>query len=285
MIIDRLYREVESKGMVCVGLDSRLEYIPVEIKEKYTDASEIIFQYNKLIIDSTLDIVAIYKPQIAFYEAYGIQGLAAYKRTLEYIRHVGSLSIGDVKRGDISSTAEMYGKAHFEGDFEADFITLNPYMGFDSITPYLPYLEKGNKGLFVLLRTSNPGARDIEYLKADGKKIYIHVGDKLAEMGKDFIGECGYSSLGAVVGGTHTEEASEIRERYQDMFFLIPGYGAQGATGKDTRLYLRDGNGGVVNSSRGIITAYSKHSDGWERFGDYIRQAVLDMRGDIGFEG
>lgn len=285
MIIDRLFKEVESKGMVCIGLDSRLEYIPEELKMKHQDTGEIVFQYNKLIIDSSHDIAAIYKPQIAFYEAYGLQGLTAYKRTLEYIRHVGSLSIGDVKRGDISSTAEMYGKAHFEGDFEADFITLNPYMGFDSITPYLPYLENGKKGLFVLLRTSNPGARDIEYLEADGKKIYLHVGDKLAEMGKDYIGECGYSSLGAVVGGTHTDEASEIRERYQDMFFLIPGYGAQGATGKDAKLYLKDGNGGVVNSSRGIITAHAKQHDGWERFGDYIRQAVLDMREDIGFEG
>lgn len=285
MIIDRLFKEVESKGMVCVGLDSRLEYIPEELKRKYQDTDEIVFQYNRMIIDSTHDITAIYKPQIAFYEAYGLRGLTAYKRTLEYLRHIGSLSIGDVKRGDISSTAEMYGKAHFEGDFEADFITLNPYMGFDSITPYLPYLESGKKGLFVLLRTSNPGARDIEYLEADGKKIYLHVGDRLAEMAKDYIGKCGYSSLGAVVGGTHTDEAIEIRERYQDVFFLIPGYGAQGATGKDARLYLEDGNGGVVNSSRGIITAYAKHSDGWEHFGDYTRQAVLDMREDIGFEG
>lgn len=285
MIIDRLFKEVESKGMVCVGLDSRLEYIPEELKREHQDIGEVIFQYNKLIVDHTLDIAAIYKPQIAFYEAYGIKGLTAYKRTLEYIRHSGALSIGDIKRGDISSTAEMYGKAHFEGDFEADFITLNPYMGFDSITPYLPYLEKGNKGLFVLLRTSNPGAKDIEYLEADGKKLYLHVGDKLAEMGKDYIGKCGYSSLGAVVGGTHTDEASEIRERYQKMFFLIPGYGAQGATGEDARIYLKNGNGGVVNSSRGIITAYARHRDGWERFGDYIRQAVLEMREDIGFEG
>lgn len=285
MIIDRLFKEVESKGMVCVGLDSRLEYIPEELKRKYQDTDEIVFQYNRMIIDSTHDITAIYKLQIAFYEAYGLRGLTAYKRTLEYLRHKGSLSIGDVKRGDISSTAEMYGKAHFEGDFEADFITLNPYMGFDSITPYLPYLESGKKGLFVLLRTSNSGARDIEYLEADGKKIYLHVGDKLAEIGKDYIGKCGYSSLGAVVGGTHTDEGIEIRERYQDVFFLIPGYGAQGATGKDARLYLKDGNGGVVNSSRGIITAYAKRSDGWERFGDYTRQAVLDMREDIGFEG
>lgn len=285
MIIDKLYKEVEDKGMVCVGLDSRLEYIPMELKNKYQDPGDVIFQYNKLIIDSTLDVVSVYKPQIAFYEAYGIQGLTAYKRTLEYIRHTGALSIGDVKRGDISSTAEMYGKAHFEGDFEADFITINPYMGFDSITPYLPHLETGKKGLFVLLRTSNPGAKDIEYLEAGGKKIYLHIGDKLAEMGKDYIGKCGYSALGAVVGGTHTDEATEIRDRYPETFFLIPGYGAQGATGMDVRLYLKEGNGGVVNSSRGIITAYAKQQDGWERFGHYIREAVLSMREDIGFEG
>ena len=196
-----------------------------------------------------------------------------------------SLSIGDVKRGDISATASMYAKAHFEGDFETDFITLNPYMGFDSITPYLPYLESGEKGVFVLLRTSNPGAKDIEYLDVNGEKLYYHIGDKLEEMGRDYLGKCGYSSLGAVVGGTHTDEANEIRGRYKSMYFLIPGYGAQGAKGEDVSLYLNDGNGGVVNSSRGIIKAYMKHGDGEEKFDEYTRNAVLSMREDIGYEG
>ena len=145
MIIDKLYDEVENKGNVCVGLDTHLDYIPDEMKERYQDIDEIIFQFNKRIIDKTIGIVPIYKLQIAYYEAYGINGLIGYKKTLEYIKSNNSLSIGDIKRGDISSTAEMYGKAHFEGDFQVDFITLNPYMGFDSITPYLKYIESGRK--------------------------------------------------------------------------------------------------------------------------------------------
>ena len=139
MIIDRLFDEVKKKGNVCVGLDTHLDYIPQGMKDKYSDINELIFQFNKRIIDCTHDIVAIYKLQIAYYEAYGIEGLLAYKRTAEYLKSIDALSIGDVKRGDISATASMYAKAHFEGDFETDFITLNPYMGFDSITPYLPF--------------------------------------------------------------------------------------------------------------------------------------------------
>lgn len=281
MIIDKLYNAVRDKGIVCVGLDTRLDYIPQEMKDKYQDIEDIIFEFNKRIIDSTSDLVAIYKLQIAFYEAYGIKGMMAYKKTMEYLKSNDLLSIGDVKRGDIASTAEMYARAHLEGEFEADFITLNPYMGFDSITPYLKYLETGKKGLFVLLRTSNPGAKDIEYLEANNKKIYDHVGDKLEEMGSKYIGSCGYSSLGAVVGGTHIDEGIEIRERYKNMFFLIPGYGAQGGKGNDAAIYLKDANGGIVNSSRGIITAYKKFVDGSEKFEEYTRQAVLSMREDI----
>lgn len=282
LIIDRLFKEVEDKGIVCVGLDTSLDYIPEKIKVKHQDINDIIFEFNKRIIDCTRDVAAIYKLQIAYYEAYGIKGLMAYKRTMEYLKDNGLLSIGDVKRGDISSTAEMYAKAHLEGEFEADFITLSPYMGFDSISPYLKYLESGEKGLFVLLRTSNPGAKDIEYLEADNKRIYYHVGDRLEELGSKFIGSCGYSSLGAVVGGTHVDEAIEIRERYKKMFFLIPGYGAQGGKGNEAALYLREGNGGVVNSSRGIITAYKNNLDGNENFEGYTRKAVLSMKEDIG---
>ena len=285
MIIDRLYDEVEKKGNVCIGLDTHMDYIPQEMNEEFKDTEEVIFQFNKRIIDCTQDITAIYKLQIAYYESYGIDGLKAYKRTLQYIRSLGGLSIGDVKRGDIAATADMYAKAHFQGDFETDFITINPYMGFDSITPYLKYLDDGKKGIFVLLRTSNPGAKDIEYLNVDGQALYYHIGDKLEEMGKEYIGKSGYSLIGAVVGGTHRDEAFEIRERYKHMYFLIPGYGAQGARGEDVDLYLTDKNGGVVNSSRAIIKAYSKYEDGYENFDKYIRQAVLSMREDIGYEG
>lgn len=284
MIIDKLYKEVNNKGMVCLGLDTHLDYIPKEIKYKYNNVEDQIFQFNKKIIDCTMDITAIYKLQIAYYEAYGISGLIAYKKTMEYLKSLNLLSIGDIKRGDISATADMYAKAHFEGDFETDFITINPYMGFDSITPYLKYLESGEKGIFVLLRTSNPGAKDIEYLDVNGEALYYHIGDKLAEIGKKYIGESGYSSLGAVVGGTHTDEGKEIRERYKNMYFLIPGYGAQGGSGQDAALYLNYGNGGVVNSSRGIITAYKNQIDGYEKFEYFTRKAVLSMREDIGFE-
>lgn len=284
MIIDRLYDEVKRKGNVCVGLDTHMDYIPENMKEKYQDIEEIIFQFNKRIIDCTHDITAVYKLQIAYYESYGIPGLVAYMRTLKYLKSINALSIGDIKRGDIASTADMYAKAHFEGDFETDFITLNPYMGFDSITPYFKYLDKGNKGIFVLLRTSNPGAKDIEYLDVNGKSLYYYVGDKLQELGSKYIGNSGYSLIGAVVGGTHTDEAIEIREKYKNMYFLIPGYGAQGARGKDVNLYLNNGNGGIVNSSRGIITAYKKHENGANELDKYTRDAVLNMREDIGFE-
>ena len=167
--------------------------------------------------------------------------------------------IADIKRGDIAKTAEMYAMGHFTGDFESDFVTLAPYMGLDSISPYLPYAEKQGKGMFVLCRTSNGGAKDFEYEKlADGRHVYDLVGDKLNALGKDYMGEHGYSSIGLVIGGTHIEEATEIRAKYQDSFFLIPGYGAQGGKAEDIAQYLTKGNGGVVNSSRGILLAYKK---------------------------
>ena len=281
MIVDRLYEAVQEKGFVCVGLDSHLDYIPNYIKQKHEKISDVIFEYNKTIIDATSDIVAIYKPQIAYYEANGLEGLIAYQRTLRYLKEKGLLSIGDVKRGDIASTAKEYAKAHFKGEFEADFITLNPYMGMDSITPYLDYLKTGEKGVFVLLRTSNEGAKDIECLDYNGEALYFKVGDELKKFADELTSECGYSPLGFVVGATHSEEAKKIRERYKNIFFLLPGYGAQGAKAEDIRTYLNDFNGGVVNSSRGIIKYYQKFEDGEERFAHYTREAVLNMRKDI----
>lgn len=281
MIIDKLYEAVKEKGFVCVGLDSHLDYIPNYIKQKHEKISDVIFEYNKTIIDATSDIVAIYKPQIAYYEANGLEGLIAYQRTLRYLKEKGLLSIGDVKRSDIASTAKEYAKAHFKGEFEADFITLNPYMGMDSITPYLDYLKTGEKGVFVLLRTSNEGAKDIECLEYQDEPLYFKVGDELKKFADELTSECGYSPLGYVVGATHSEEAKKIRERYKNIFFLLPGYGAQGAKAEDIRTYLNDFNGGVVNSSRGIIKYYQKFEDGEERFAHYTREAVLNMRKDI----
>ncbi|MEB3059274.1 orotidine-5'-phosphate decarboxylase [Parvimonas sp. D9] len=281
MIVDRLYEAVKEKGFVCIGLDSHLDYIPNYIKQKHEKISDVIFEYNKTIIDATSDIVAIYKPQIAYYEANGLEGLIAYQRTLRYLKEKGLLSIGDVKRGDIASTAKEYAKAHFKGEFEADFITLNPYMGMDSITPYLDYFKTGEKGVFVLLRTSNEGAKDIECLDYNGEALYFKVGDELKKFADELTSECGYSPLGFVVGATHSEEAKKIRERYKNIFFLLPGYGAQGAKAEDIRTYLNDFNGGVVNSSRGIIKYYQKFEDGEEKFAHYTREAVLNMRKDI----
>lgn len=279
MIIDKLYKRVEERSFVCVGLDTAFEYLPDYLKNKGVE--EGIYLFNKEIIDNTFDLVACYKLQIAYYEAMGIDGMKAYAKTLEYLRKKDLITIGDVKRGDIKATAKMYGKAHFESEFEVDFITLSPYMGYDSIEPYLPYLESGEKGVFVLLRTSNPGSKDIEYLEHKGRPLYYTIGDHLNEMGKDFLGECGFSSLGMVTGGTHTEEAKEIRNAYKDSFFLIPGYGAQGGKPEDIRNYMIDFNGGIVNSSRGIIKNFKNYEDGDKKIGAYARLAVKNMRKDI----
>lgn len=281
MIIDRLFDEVNKKGFVCLGLDTHIDYITCSIKDKYDNIEDKMFYFNKAIIDATKDVVSIFKLQIAYYESNGIAGLKAYKRTLKYLKEQGILSIGDIKRSDIVQTAKEYAKAHFEGDFETDFITINPYMGMDSIEPYLQYLESGQKGIFVLLRTSNEGARDVECLMHNNEEVYFYIGDKLQNLAKKYIGRCGYSSLSLVVGATHSDEAEKIRDRYSNQFFLLPGYGAQGAKSSDIRKYLRDFNGGVVNSSRGIITNWKKFEDGDTNFANYARMAVLDMKRDI----
>ncbi len=258
--MDKLYEAVAARGPVCVGLDTDFSYLPEGFAKAELTAGENIVRFNKAVVDATKDVAGCFKVQIAYYESLGLDGIRAYKETLDYVKAAGMPVIADIKRGDIAKTAEMYAKAHFEGDFEADFITLAPYMGLDSIRPYLPYVTGAGKGLFVLVRTSNPGAKDFEYEKlADGRHVYDLVGDKLHELGGECMGEKGYSSLGLVIGGTHIEEAAEIRARYEDSFFLIPGYGAQGGTADDIARYLdKHSNGGVVNSSRAVLLAYKK---------------------------
>ena len=263
VMVSKLIEKIQkTKAPICVGLDPMLGYIPEHVKEKafaefgetLEGAAEAIWQFNCAIVDATADLIPAVKPQIAMYEQFGIEGLKAYDRTVKYCQQKGLIVIGDIKRGDIAKTAEMYAMGHFTGDFEADFVTLAPYMGLDSISPYLPYAEKQGKGMFVLCRTSNGGAKDFEYEKlADGRHVYDLVGDKLNALGKDYMGEHGYSSIGLVIGGTHIEEATEIRAKYQDSFFLIPGYGAQGGKAEDIAQYLTK-----VNSSRGILLAYKK---------------------------
>ena len=281
MVIDKLYDSVKKRGHVCLGLDTSLDYIPKGFLNKFQSEDEAIFNFNKEIIDATYDEVACFKVQIAYYEAYGIKGLLAYKKTLKYIKSKGVLVIADIKRGDIANTAKMYAKAHFEGDFESDFITLSPYMGMDSIEPYLSYVKNNEKGIFVLVRTSNKGAEDLQYLSSDERRVYNIMGEKLHKVGQDYLGECGYSSVGGVVGCTHIEEGIELRKKLKNMFFLIPGYGAQGGRAEDVALYLKEGNGGVVNSSRGILLAYRKHENGGESFEKYAREEVLRMKVEI----
>ena len=279
-IIDRLYQEVREKGFVCVGLDTSMDYLPASYKEGKT-ISQALVDFNKEIINATADITAIYKLQIAYYESYGIEGMMAYRDTLAYLREKKLLSIGDVKRSDIAASASQYAKAHFEGDFETDFITLNPYMGMDSISPYLPYIESGKKGVFVLLRTSNPGASDFETLSVDGKELFYQIGDKIKALNENYLGESGYGPIGLVVGATHTEEVEEIRKRYDKEFFLIPGFGAQGADSLNVYKLLNDKNGGVVNNSRGVLKAYLNYEDGNDNVGKYARLAVEKTLKDI----
>lgn len=282
MIIDKLFDLVEKQGHVCLGLDTDISYIPHEFASKFTSIGEKLFNFNKEIIDNTLDVVACYKVQIAYYEAYGIEGMKAYSDTLKYIKSKGAISIADIKRGDISKTAEMYAKAHFQGDFEADFITVNPYMGLDSIEPYLPYVENQEKGIFVLIRTSNKGAKDIEYVEtSDNSRVYKVVGEKIQNLGHRYVGNCGYSCLGGVMGCTHKEEGIEMRKALNKTYFLIPGYGAQGGGAKDVVNYLTKGNGGVVNSSRGLLLAYKKYENGAENFAECTRKEAIIMRDDI----
>lgn len=281
MIIDKLYEAVENKGHVCIGLDTSIDYIPNEFMKKHVNEYEALFEFNRKIIDATEDIASCYKVQIAYYEALGISGLEVYKRTLKYLREKGAITICDIKRSDISSTARMYAKAHYEGDFEGDFITLNPYMGLDSIEEYLSYVKHKEKGLFLLLKTSNKGSYDIQMQKLEnGKKVYEHVGDIFSELANEYKGNCKFSSIGFVVGCTNTEEGIEIRERYKNSFFLIPGYGAQGGKAEDVRKLLINNNGGVVNSSRGILLAYKKYEDNMN-FDVYARKEAIKMREEI----
>ena len=210
--MDKLYDAVAARGPVCVGLDTDISYLPEDFVDSAKTAGENIVAFNKAIIQATKAVAGCFKVQIAYYESLGMDGMKAYADTLAAVRAAGVPVIADIKRGDIAKTAEMYAKAHFEGDFEADFITLAPYMGLDSIQPYMPYMQQKGKGVFVLVRTSNPGAKDFEYEKlADGRHVYDMVGDKLNELGKQAMGESGYSSVGLVIGGTHIEEAAEIR--------------------------------------------------------------------------
>ena len=263
LVIDRLARAAAEKGAVCVGLDTTEHLIPPRVLGA-SSVPEAIYRYNCAIIDATGSFCACYKLQIACYEAWGRAGLEAYAKTLAEVRARGGLAIADIKRGDIADTAALYARAHFSGDFEADLVTLNPYMGMDSLAPWFLEAQKRNKGAFVLLRTSNKGFADFEGRRtADGRRVYDLVGERLLALAAEKHGERGFGIFGAVVGAeakdeAGREEARAMRWRYGPLFFLIPGYGTQGGGAADARLLLNaDGSGGVVNASRSILGAWS----------------------------
>ncbi|MDR0502404.1 MAG: orotidine-5'-phosphate decarboxylase [Treponema sp.] len=269
--VDLLYDAVKAKGHVCIGLDTCAGYVPERERRKAQNDAQAVLAFNKAVIDATYDAAACYKVQIAYYEEMGLAGLGTYSETLKYIRSKGSLVIADIKRGDIADTALRYANAHFSGDFEADFVTLSPYMGMDSIEPWLSKAVSCGKGAFVLVRTSNPGRKDFQLLKTSPQSAYLYeaVGEKLSELAKQNKGKCGYGIFGAVTGCAERDEALRIRQQYPELFFLIPGYGAQGGGAKDAVSLLRNGNGGVVNASRSIITA-------WQNAQNYTEQAIKD---------
>jgi orotidine-5'-phosphate decarboxylase len=285
--VDLLVEAVASRGHVCVGLDTAADYVPPFDRRKAPNDAAAVLAFNKALVDVTFDTAACYKVQIAYYEEMGTAGLSVYSETLKYIRKKGCLVIADIKRGDIADTARRYAKAHFSGDFEADFVTLSPYMGMDSVQPWLSEAETRGKGAFVLMRTSNPGMRDFEYLElAGGKRLYNAVGDKLAELAGQRGGNNGYGLFGAVTGCTEREEAAEIRKNYPNLFFLIPGYGAQGGGAQDAALLLQNGNGGVVNASRSIITSWQKENTSPQDADNALaaeeaRRAAIKMRDEI----
>lgn len=306
MIIDKLIDKILNLGNpTVVGLDPRLSYIPEFIMDEALKehgpttaaAAQAIFRFNQMIVDSIHDIIPAVKPQIAMYEQFGADGIKAYTDTISYCKQKGLIVIGDIKRGDIASTAEAYSDGHIGKveigekkvtSFKEDFITLNPYMGTDSIEPFLSNCEKYEKGLFVLVKTSNPSSSDFQDLKVDGtdKTLYEVVGDKVSKWGKNLIGSHGFSEVGAVVGATFAEQAESLRKRMPHTFFLVPGYGAQGAKAKELAgCFNEKGIGAIVNSSRGIIAAHQmgaykgKYSD--QEFYKACREATIDMREDL----
>lgn len=274
--MERLRDSCAQKGPLCVGLDTDPSYLPPEVLRLYDSPAEAVLSYNKALIHELSPCAGTFKVQIAYYEALGLAGLKTYAETLKILRAQNIPFIADIKRGDIADTASAYARAHFEGDFEADIITLNPYMGFDTLEPFINYLEKNGKAAFVLLRTSNQGMKDIENLalsNAEAQKISHVFTDSAIESDARVLDAVGaglkriaqrfsaqkfnISPLGAVVGCTEEENARMIRNRYPEIFFLIPGYGAQGGAARIAATLL-DKAGGTVNSSRGILTAWKK---------------------------
>ena len=301
-MINKLIEKIKkTNAPIVVGLDPMLNYIPKHIQdnafaefgETLEGAAEAIWQFNKAIVDSTCDLIPAVKPQIAMYEQFGIPGLQAYKKTVDYCKEKDLVVIGDIKRGDIGSTSAAYAVGHLGhvqvgsksyAGFDEDFVTVNPYLGSDGVKPFVEVCKKEQKGLFILVKTSNPSSGEFQDQLIDGRPLYELVGEKVNEWGQECMG-CSYSYIGAVVGATYPEMGKVLRKLMPKTFILVPGYGAQGGRGKDlVHFFNEDGLGAIVNSSRGIIAAYKQEAYaefGEKNFADASRQAVKDMIADI----
>lgn len=297
-LVDKIKK---TNAPIVVGLDPMMNYIPEHIQKKafaefgetLEGAGEAIWQYNKGIIDAVYDLIPAVKPQIAMYEQFGIPGLVAYKKTVDYCKEKGLVVIGDVKRGDIGSTSAAYATAHLgtvqvgQNKFKAfdeDFATVNPYLGTDGIKPFVDVCKQEKKGIFILVKTSNPSSGEFQDQMVSDKHLYEMVGEKVAQWGADCMGDS-YSYVGAVVGATYPEQGKILRQIMPKSYILVPGYGAQGGKGADlVHFFNEDGLGAIINSSRGIIAAYKQEKYaqfGSENYQDASRQAVVDMIEDI----
>ena len=291
----------KTKAPIVVGLDPMLSYVPEHLQKKafaeygetLEGAAQAIWQFNKEIVDATWDLIPAVKPQIAMYEQFGLPGLAAFKKTVDYCHEKGLVVIGDIKRGDIGSTSEAYAVGHLGKvqvgskayyGFDEDFVTVNPYLGSDGVKPFIKVCKEEKKGLFILVKTSNPSSGEFQDQLVNGRPLYELVGEKVARWGEEHMGE-EYSYIGAVVGATYPEMGKVLRKLMPKTFILVPGYGAQGGKGADlVHFFNEDGLGAIVNSSRGIIAAYKQEAYsrfGEESFADASRQAVIDMTADI----
>ena len=301
-MIEKLIEKIKTlDAPIVVGLDPTLNFLPKHLLDKAVNekgetleaAADAIFEFNKKIVDAVYDLIPAVKPQIAMYEQFGIPGLMAYKQTVDYCHEKGLLVIGDAKRGDIGSTSTAYAIGHLGkvkigsteiAPIDTDFLTINPYMGSDSVVPFVEECKKNDKGLFILVKTSNPSSGEFQDQKVGKKAVYELVGKKVDEWGAELI-KNGYSDVGAVVGATYPEMGEVLREIMPKAYILVPGYGAQGGTAAELKPFFnKDGLGAIVNSSRGIIAAYKqeKYAEyGAEGFAEAARAAVIDMKNDI----
>lgn len=295
-MIDKLIdRIIEMQNPTCVGLDTDFSYLPDEMRDgmaTFEGVAEQLIEFNMNIIDKVCDIVPAVKVQVAYYEQYGFEGLRAFDCTVNYARGRDMFVIADCKRNDIGSTAKCYSTAYLgETDingkkmpsFPADMLTVNGYLGTDGISPFIDDIKAHDKGIFVLVKTSNPSGAEVQNVKLEsGEYMYEHMGKLVENWGKECIGKYGYSDVGAVVGATHPEEAARLRAQLPHTFFLIPGYGAQGANAQMLKCCFDGrGLGGIVNNSRGIICAYKKPLYSGMNYAEAARAACLDMQQDL----